>query len=118
MSGSTSNTINTVLFEEDNITLSYSCGKYIGIVGGDVVCCDYSVHNVLSILNTHSKHREYKAVRISELQVGDTIMHHGVLRTVSRCDLRSNSFYGDTVFGDSYMLGHKPVIKVRLIKAS
>ena len=45
---------------------------------------------------------------ISFIKSGDTINHHGKLRTVCDCDIK-RGFCGITIFGDSYSLGEKPV---------
>jgi hypothetical protein len=52
------------------------------------------------------------SVHISQISAGDTIEHNGKLTTVSGNNIKSNMFYGITLFGDSYNLGCKPVKKV------
>lgn len=51
-------------------------------------------------------------IHINNLKQGDTIIHNGVISTVTGKDLKYSSFMGRTVFGDSYHCGHKPVKKV------
>lgn len=53
-----------------------------------------------------------KQVHISEIRVGDTILHNGEIKTVSGNNIKNCSFMGKTLFGDSYNLGHKLVVKV------
>ncbi len=54
-------------------------------------------------------------IHIDSVKAGDTILHDGVLTTVCKKDIRTSTFMGRTVFGDSYVLGNKPVIKVNLV---
>jgi len=51
-------------------------------------------------------------MHISEIRPGDAILHKGAVRTVSNNDLRRSEFMGITIFGDSYRLGYKKVIRV------
>lgn len=51
-------------------------------------------------------------VHISEVIVGDSIVHQGVLQTVSANNIKSG-FCGVTLFGDSYRLGTIPVLKAK-----
>ncbi len=51
-------------------------------------------------------------VHISTIKPGDTIIHNGVLTTVSASNIKSGGFLGTTLFGDSYSAGHKKVKKV------
>jgi len=51
-------------------------------------------------------------VHISNISAGDTICHNGKISTVSRNNIKRDSFMGTTLFGDSYHLGHTPVEKV------
>lgn len=54
-------------------------------------------------------------VHISEIRHGDTILHlDGNIRTVSRSNIRRDSFMGISIFGDSYRLGRLPVKKLNL----
>jgi len=53
-----------------------------------------------------------ESVNISQISVGDTIEHGGHLRTISGNNIKRDSFIGITLFGDSYHLGNKPVVKV------
>ena len=48
-------------------------------------------------------------VHISRIHAGDTVFHAGKVRTVCRSDLKSDDFMGPTLFGDSYLLGRRPV---------
>lgn len=51
-------------------------------------------------------------VHISEIRHGDTIIHNGDIITVGRKWIKYDSFMGITLFGDSYNLGRKKVIKI------
>lgn len=53
-----------------------------------------------------------KQVHISQIQVGDTILHNGEQKTVSGNNLKLCRFMGTTLFGDSYNLGYKLVTKI------
>lgn len=53
-----------------------------------------------------------KHVNINQIRHGDTIIHNGEMKTVDRHYIKSSDFMGTTLFGDSYMLGTKPVQKV------
>ena len=55
---------------------------------------------------------EYQKVHISTIKQGDVILHNGELITVSRDYIKRDPFMGLTLYGDSYNLGNKPVIKV------
>lgn len=46
---------------------------------------------------------------ISEIVPGDTIVCNGELYTVTAKNIKSDSFMGLTVFGNSYKSGHQPV---------
>jgi hypothetical protein len=49
---------------------------------------------------------------IDNIRVGDTVLHYGVERTVTRRNLKRNGFMGTTLFGDSYRLGYELVTKI------
>lgn len=51
-------------------------------------------------------------VHIGQIKVGDTIIHHGQLRTVCRRAFGYDSFYGILLWGDSYNSGRTTVQKV------
>ncbi len=57
--------------------------------------------------------REF-ACHISDLKIGDTVMHNGKPVTVGKENFKRDAFNGATLYGDSYRLGTLPVI--RLIK--
>ena len=52
---------------------------------------------------------------ISLIVAGDTIIHNGEMKTVTSTNIKKDSFMGKSLFGDSYNLGHKKVIKVLVI---
>lgn len=55
-------------------------------------------------------------VHISEIQTGDTILHtDGKIRTVCRNDIKEDPFIGLHLFGDTYLLGTKPVKRIKFI---
>lgn len=49
---------------------------------------------------------------ISQIKIGDTVLHGGKLLTVGRRDIKSGYGKDTSLFGDTYLLGRKPVIKV------
>ena len=51
-----------------------------------------------------------RSAHISEISVGAIVEHEGVIRTVSQNYLKRDSFIGVTLYGDSYLLGQKPVL--------
>lgn len=55
-------------------------------------------------------------VNIREITVGDTVIHHGHLKTVCRRAFSYDEFFGVKLWGDSYMLGRKPVERVTFPK--
>jgi hypothetical protein len=52
-------------------------------------------------------------VPLGQIKVGDTILHNGKLKTVSRSNIKHDSFMGLTLFGDSYHIKRK-VIKCKI----
>ena len=52
-------------------------------------------------------------VDVCLIRVGDTIVHRGEIRTVSGNNIKRNRFMGTTLFGDSYRLGYKKVVRIR-----
>jgi len=55
---------------------------------------------------------ELRRTHISRIRAADTVFHEGDAKTVCDRDLKRNTFMGDTLFGDSYVLGSKPVLVV------
>ena len=53
-----------------------------------------------------------KQVHISTIRIGDTILHNGEVKTISGNNIKYCPFIGTTLFGDSYNLGYKLVIKI------
>jgi hypothetical protein len=53
---------------------------------------------------------------ISNINVGDTIMHYGEMKTISGNNLKRDSFMGTTLFGDSYNIGHKLIDRIIFTK--
>jgi hypothetical protein len=53
-----------------------------------------------------------ESIHISRIITGDTIIHEGELKTVNANHIKKDSCMGLTLFGDSYNLGTKLVIKV------
>lgn len=51
-------------------------------------------------------------IHIDQVKNGDVIFHEGEERTVNNCNIKYSPFMSTTVFGDSYNLGNKPVIKI------
>ena len=57
--------------------------------------------------------RKIVEVHISTISIGDSIIcNDGFERTVCKGNIKSNTFMGITIFGDSYKLGRLPVKKV------
>lgn len=56
-------------------------------------------------------------VNIDSIKSGDTILHDGELKTVSKGDIKQDLFMGTSIFGDCYQLGRKPVKKVLIGRA-
>lgn len=80
-------------------------------------------HNELKNNLTQREYRYYLTsmgrftptwVHISDVKHGDTVAHQGKIMTVSRNDISYSDFMGRSLFGDSYRLGRKPVIKFKL----
>lgn len=57
--------------------------------------------------------KQVEKVHISQINVGDVIIHHGIEMTVNKQDIKEDNFMGKSVFGDSYRLGYLPVLKVK-----
>lgn len=58
-------------------------------------------------------------VHISDIIVGDTILHtDGKLTTVCKNNIKRGGFLGTTLFGDSYKSGRIMVKKIIFIKAT
>jgi hypothetical protein len=53
---------------------------------------------------------------INNIVKGDTILFNNVPTTVCQKDIKYDPFIGKTLFGDSYNLGHKPVVKIIIVK--
>ena len=51
-------------------------------------------------------------IHINKVNSGDTIIHEGVLSTVTSTNIGWSNFMGRTLFGDSYRLGRKLVTRV------
>lgn len=64
-----------------------------------------------------SKDVEVEKVHISLVRCSDTVFHEGRVRTVGNKDLNSDAFMGPTMFGDSYVLGRKPVHRLIMRRA-
>ncbi len=53
-------------------------------------------------------------IHISTVSIGDTVIHNNELATVNKENIKRSDFMGVTLFGDSYRLGTKKVIKVNI----
>lgn len=49
---------------------------------------------------------------IKNIMPGDTVLHDGKITTVCKSNITSNMVTGKYIFGDSYRMGMKPVIKL------
>lgn len=52
-------------------------------------------------------------VHINSIRVGDTVFHDGHFRTVGRNNLKHCGFMGRSIWGDSYKIGYKPVVRAK-----
>lgn len=53
-----------------------------------------------------------RKVHISLIRPADTVFHQGKAQTVCPADLKRDTFMGHTLFGDSHVLGRKPVLQI------
>ena len=51
-------------------------------------------------------------VHIDDIKIGDIVLHDDKPMTVGRENIKHSAFMGRTLFGDSYHLGYKPVIRL------
>lgn len=51
-------------------------------------------------------------VNINDIKIGDTVLHDGKPMTVGNENIKQSTFMGRTLFGDSYHLGYKPVVRL------
>ena len=54
---------------------------------------------------------------ISRIRVGDTILHNGEIKTLNANYLKRGGFMGESIWGDSYHSGMKPVKVVVITRA-
>lgn len=52
----------------------------------------------------------------NDVKVGDTIIHHGALRTIGKENFTHDQFMGRLILGDSYRLGYEMVQVVEKVK--
>ncbi len=57
-------------------------------------------------------------VHISKIRVGDTILHNGVMTTISGNNIKRCPFMGISLFGDTYNLGYKLVTRINIHNGS
>lgn len=53
----------------------------------------------------------FTPVHITDIQPGDIVLRDGVAVTVGPKDIKRCPFMGSSIFGDSYLAGHRPVPK-------
>lgn len=53
---------------------------------------------------------------ISAIKPGDTVLHNGLVCTITASNLSRGDFMGALLFGDSYSLGNKPVIVITNVR--
>lgn len=53
-------------------------------------------------------------VKLNSIQAGDTVLHNGKLRTVSKSDITKDHFMGLSLFGGSYHIKRK-IIKCSIL---
>jgi len=51
-------------------------------------------------------------VHISEIKPGDTVSHHGKLKTVCKSSITRSQLFGVAIFGDNYRIGTVKVERV------
>ena len=56
-------------------------------------------------------------VHISDVRVGDTVLHQDQEMTVCQNNLRKDGFMGHLLFGDSYRLGTQLVKRLKIDRA-
>jgi len=49
---------------------------------------------------------------ITNIRIGDTVLHEGVKRTVDKDNIKYSEFMGITLWGDSYKLGTQLVKRI------
>ena len=59
----------------------------------------------------HPENREF--CHITDLRIGDTVIHNGIPVTVGKENLKHCKFMGTTLHGDSYRAGILPVIRLK-----
>lgn len=55
---------------------------------------------------------DVEKIHVSLIRGGDTVFHEGKVKTVCFNDVGYDSFMGHKLFGDSYVLGRKPVQRI------
>ena len=69
----------------------------------------------IAIANLKKNNREiydYKLVHKENIMPGDTIIWEGDTATVSKKDIKRNSFTNRTIFGDSCIIGLRKIVKI------
>lgn len=56
-------------------------------------------------------------VHISSIRAADTVLHQGIVRTVCPRDIGHDAFMGRSLFGDSYVLGRRKVLRIEMAVA-
>lgn len=56
--------------------------------------------------------KTFHPVHINKIRSGDTVLHDNKEITVCNKDIKSDAFMGRTLFGDSYCLGYRSVLKI------
>jgi hypothetical protein len=54
-------------------------------------------------------------IHISQVTAGMTVRHNGEEKTVCKNNLKYNSFWGLTLFGDFYRYGYKKVTRIQYL---
>jgi len=54
-------------------------------------------------------------IHISNVTVGDTVIHNNEMKTVSNTNIKRDSVMGTSIFGDTYHLGKNLVTKVNFV---
>lgn len=65
------------------------------------------------VQNLHPQPKLLEEVTTSDICGGDTIVHHGTLKTVCNKDILNDSFMGVSIFGDSFLHSRRKVIRAK-----
>ena len=58
----------------------------------------------------------FEKTNVSNIRFGDTVVHHGQVKTVCKDNIKYGGFMGSSLWGDSYRSGMDPAIRI-LVKS-